>query len=226
MIVTRPRRALFAVAALMLGVAVLFPLWRVSLTAPQYPEGLGMYIWAHTVAGIGPNDLQNINGLNHYIGMKAIEPDAIPELKVMRPGIVAMSLLGLVVAFLGQRRWMRVWSGALLLAALVGLADFYKWEYDYGHDLDLENAPIKVPGMSYQPPLIGSKMLLNFTATSLPATGGLLAIGAVLLALGVSFAGRAMGATTRPSTTDQTTPSGATSRRTADPLPTTSPVAR
>ena len=225
MIVTRPRRALFAVAALMLGVAVLFPLWRVSLTAPQYPEGLGMYIWAHTVAGIGPNDLQNINGLNHYIGMKAIEPDAIPELKVMRPGIVAMSLLGLVVAFLGQRRWMRVWSGALLLAALVGLADFYKWEYDYGHDLDLENAPIKVPGMSYQPPLIGSKMLLNFTATSLPATGGLLAIGAVFLALGVSFAGRAMGATTRPST-HETTPSGATSRRTADPLPTTSPVAR
>lgn len=220
MTVTRSRRALFAVAALMLGLAVLFPLWRVSLTAPQYPEGLGMYIWAHTVAGIGPNDLQNINGLNHYIGMKAIEPDAIPELKVMRPGIIAMSLLGLVVAVLGQRRWMRVWAGALLLSAIVGLADFYKWEYDYGHDLDLENAPIKVPGMSYQPPLIGSKMLLNFTATSLPATGGLLALGAVVLALGVSFSGRAAGASIGAS------PAGATSRRTADPLPSTSPVTR
>lgn len=190
MTVTRSRRTLFVLAALMLGLAVLFPLWRVSLTAPQYPEGLGMYIWAHTVAGVGPNDLQNINGLNHYIGMKVIEPDAIPELRVMRPGIIAMSILGLIVAALGQRRWMRVWSGALLLSALVGLADFYKWEYDYGHDLDLEHAPIKVPGMSYQPPLIGSKMLLNFTATSLPATGGLLAIGAVVLSLGVSYFGR------------------------------------
>jgi copper chaperone NosL len=185
--VTRSRRTLFALAALMLGAAILFPLWRVSLTAPQYPEGLGMYIWAHTVAGIGPNDLQNINGLNHYIGMKAIEPDAIPELKVMRPGIIAMSLLGLVVAYIGRLRWMRVWAGVLILSAVIGLADFYKWEYDYGHDLDLENAPIQVPGMSYQPPLIGSKMLLNFKATSLPATGGLLAIGAVILALGMSI---------------------------------------
>ena len=34
-------------------------------------------IWAHTVSGAGPNDLQNINGLNHYIGMKTIEPDAL-----------------------------------------------------------------------------------------------------------------------------------------------------
>ena len=182
MTVSHVRRLTFAVAALMLGVAVIFPLWRVSLTAPQYPEGLGMYIWAHTVAGIGENDLQNINGLNLYIGMKAIEPESIPELKVMRPGILAMALLGLAVAALGQRRWMRVWAGALVLSALVGLVDFYKWEYDYGHNLDLENAPLKIPGMSYQPPLIGSKKLLNFTATSLPALGGVLAIASVVLA--------------------------------------------
>lgn len=187
-------RVLFAVAALALGAAVLFPLWRVSLTAPQYPEGLGMYIWAHTVAGIGPNDLQNINGLNHYIGMKAIVPESIPELKVMRPGILAMAALGLLVAAIGQLRWMRWWTGVLVLSAIVGLVDFWRWEYDYGHDLDLENAPIKVPGMTYQPPLIGSKNLLNFTATSLPATGGVLAIGAVLLSLGVATRSRRVSA--------------------------------
>jgi hypothetical protein len=218
MTVSHVRRLTFAVAALMLGVAVIFPLWRVSLTAPQYPEGLGMYIWAHTVAGIGENDLQNINGLNHYIGMKAIEPESIPELKVMRPGILAMALLGLAVAALGQRRWMRVWAGALVLSALVGLVDFYKWEYDYGHNLDLENAPIKIPGMSYQPPLIGSKKLLNFTATSLPATGGLLAIGAVVLAVAVSFTGGGTGGAPR------TASAGTTDRRTVDdlrPSPTT-----
>ena len=58
--------------------------------------------------------------------------------------------------------------------------DFYKWEYDYGHDLD-PTAAIKIPGMSYQPPLIGTKQLLNFTATSWPASGGWLAIVAVTL---------------------------------------------
>jgi hypothetical protein len=226
MIVTRSRRILFALASLMLGLAVLFPLWRVSLTAPQYPEGLGMYIWAHTVAGIGANDLQNINGLNHYIGMKAIEPDAIPELRIMRPGIIAMSVAGLLLALWGRRTPIRIWTGTLVLAALVGLADFYKWEYDYGHDLDLEHAPIKIPGMSYQPPLIGSKQLLNFTATSLPATGGLLAIGAVFLAVGVAFVGRPSGAASRAAAADPTTSPTASSRRSTDSLSSTTPVAR
>lgn len=177
-------RALLAVAAVALGLALLFPLWRVDLTAPQYPEGLGMHIWAHTVAGVGEHDLDNINGLNHYIGMQRIEPDAIPELRIMPPGIIAMAVAGLLIAAVGSRRWMRLWAGTLLLAAIAGMVDFCYWEYDYGHNLDLDNAPIKIPGMSYQPPLIGSKQLLNFTATSLPATGGYLAIGAVLLGVG------------------------------------------
>lgn len=183
---------------LALGVAILFPLWRVSLIAPQYPEGLGMYIWAHTVTGVGPNELQNINGLNHYIGMKTVVPDSIPELRLIGPGMLALCVLGLVVAASGRRRWMLVWSGALLLSALVGLGDFWRWEYDYGHHLDLEHAPIKIPGMSYQPPLFGSKKLLNFTATSLPSTSGVLAIVSVVL--GVVAALSTGGAATRRAT--------------------------
>lgn len=176
-------RWLIAIAAALLSIALLFPLWQISLIAPQYPEGIGMYIWAHTVAGVNPNDLQNINGLNHYIGMKIIEPDSIKELKIMPPGIIAMTIAGLLIAWRGNRKWILLWAGALLLAGLAGFVDFYIWEYDYGHNLDLENAPIKIPGMSYQPPLLGSKQLLNFVATSWPATGGILAISAVLLAI-------------------------------------------
>ncbi len=184
------RSRLFAgIAAVLLGAALLFPLWTVSLTAPQYPEGLGMNIWAHTVAGVSETDLQNINGLNHYIGMKTIVPESIPELRILRPGVLAMSALGFLVAALGRRRLLQTWAFALVAAALVGLADFWKWEYDYGHNLDLEHAPIKVPGMTYQPPLIGSKKLLNFTATSLPATGGVLAIAAVVLATSAALLG-------------------------------------
>lgn len=141
-----------------------------------------MEIWAHTVQGVKESDLQNINGLNHYIGMATIEPDAIPELRVMRPGMIAMAALGILLAVAGNRRALMLWSAILSMSAVAGIVDFYKWEYNYGHNLDLEHAPIKIPGMAYQPPLIGSKKLLNFTATSLPATGGVLAIASVVLA--------------------------------------------
>ncbi len=49
---------------------------------------------------------------------------------------------------------------SFFVLAAVGLYDFYMWEYDYGHNLN-PHAAIKIPGMAYQPPLIGSKMLLT-----------------------------------------------------------------
>jgi len=168
------------------------PIWRVSLDAPQYPEGIGMEIWINNVTGVKENDLANINNLNHYIGMKRIEPDAIPELRLMPWVVGALLVSGLAVSALGRRRLAQVWVGTFVVVALVGLADFWRWEYDYGHDLDMENAIIKVPGMSYQPPLIGSKQLLNFRATSLPAAGGaaaILALGLGVLALVVDRRG-------------------------------------
>lgn len=170
----RSTRVLLAVAALGLLATLVLPLWRISLLAPQYPEGLGMNIWASKITG----DLRSINGLNHYIGMKEIHPEAIPELRLMPMVVMALSALGLLAAAWGRRRGLYVWGFLLLASALVGLADFWRWGYDYGHDLN-PTAAIKIPGMSYQPPLIGPKQLLNFKALSLPATGGWVAIGVV-----------------------------------------------
>jgi copper chaperone NosL len=178
--VTKLSRTLLAVAAAMLLGAFLFPLWRIDLHAPQYPEGLGMLIRINTVTGVKPNDLANINGLNHYIGMKAIEPDAIPELRLMPWVIVGLAALGLLGAAMGSRRILYAWLGGLATFAVVGLADFWRWTYDYGHNIDFEHAIIKIPGMTYQPPIIGTKQLLNFTAASWPALG--------TLCLGVAFA--------------------------------------
>ncbi len=179
-------RLLLVVAAFLLVPMYLTPIWRVYLDAPQYPEGIGMQIWINTVKGMKENDLENINNLNHYIGMKRIEPETIPELRIM-PFVVGVLIAGgLGAAALGRRRLAQAWVIAFVVVAVAGLADFWKWEYEYGHDLDLENAIIKVPGMSYQPPLIGSKQLLNFTATSLPGAGGIsamLALGMGVLAL-------------------------------------------
>ena len=177
-------RITIAAAALLLALTYFLPLWEIALIAPQYPEGLGMEIWINQVRGQHPGDLAKINNLNHYIGMKHIKPESIPELRVMPWIMRVVMILGLVVA-IGGRRWMlTAWLTVFLVIAAAGLVDFYLWGYDYGHNLDLENAIIKVPGMTYQPPLIGSKKLLNFEAVSLPGLGGMAAIASV--AIGVT----------------------------------------
>jgi hypothetical protein len=180
---SRRARVLIVIATLLLGGAFVLPLWAVYLQAPQYPEGLGMLIRINDISGLKPNDLDNINNLNHYIGMKRIEPSSIAELRLMPFIVGGLMVLGAAVAVLGRRWMVKAWVALFAVVAVAGLADFYRWEYDYGHDLDTENAIIKVPGMNYQPPLIGSKQLLNFRATSLPAAGGYLLMAS--LALGV-----------------------------------------
>ena len=177
-----PRILILLASVLMIGV-YLFPLWSVRLTAPQYPEGLGMQIRINTVEGATENDLNNINNLNHYIGMKRIEPDAIPELRIMPWIVAAIIVTGLATAALAKRKLVYAWTTGFLAIAIIGLIDFWKWEYDYGHHLDNEHAILKIPGMTYQPPLIGAKQLLNFRAVSLPSLGGILAGVALALAV-------------------------------------------
>jgi hypothetical protein len=176
-------RLLTAAASLLLLGMFFLPIWRMDLTAPQYPEGLGMEIRINTIQGLTEYDLGRINNLNHYIGMKAIDPEAIPELEFMPWLVGSVVVGGLIVAALGWRPLLLSWAGAFAGVAVIGLADFWRWTYDYGHNLDYENAIIKVPGMSYQPPLIGTKQLLNFTASSWPAAGGWLAFAAMALAI-------------------------------------------
>ena len=176
-------RVLILIASLALSVTYFAPLWTISLQAPQYPEGLGFQIWINQLQGEHQGDLAKINNLNHYIGMKKIIPESIPELKIMPWVMRGLMLLGLAVAVAGKRTLLLVWLIAFILVAIAGFADYYAWGYDYGHNLDTEHAIIKIPGMSYQPPLIGSKKLLNFTAISLPGSGGWAAIGSFIFGL-------------------------------------------
>ncbi|MDA0378810.1 MAG: hypothetical protein O2899_04895, partial [Bacteroidetes bacterium] len=85
-------------------------------------------------------------------GMKEIIPEAIPELKIMPWLIALMIVMALATAATGSRTMLTIWMVSFVLLLLVGLVDFWLWEYDYGHNLDLDKAAIKVPGMSYQPP--------------------------------------------------------------------------
>jgi copper chaperone NosL len=171
-------RIIVIAVSILLVTGFILPIWEITLDAPQYPEGLGLNIWINKITG----DLQTINGLNHYIGMKKIEPDSIQELKMMPYFLGVLIVLGLIAGISGKKKLLALWTTAFIIIGTTGAVDFYMWEYDYGHNLNPE-AAIKVPGMSYQPPLIGSKQLLNFTANSYPDTGGMAVIGGGLIAV-------------------------------------------
>jgi len=170
---------LMLAASLLLLLLFAVPLWRITLEAPQYPEGISMYIWINKITGDSEYTLQNINILNHYIGMKYIEPDSIPELKYFQYVVVFMVVFGLLSAFSTSKYLKLSWVVLLLVLSGLGVYDFYLWEYDYGHNLS-PTAPIKVPGMVYQPPLFGTKMLLNFNAASYPHWGGMALMAAIV----------------------------------------------
>ena len=175
-------RIIVIVASLILVLSFFFPIWYIDLEAPQYPEGIGLEIWLNKITGQKPNDLANINGLNHYIGMKEIVPDTIPELKIMPFIIIFLIVFGLITGISGKRSLVYIWIILFIVVAAVGIYDFYMWEYDYGHNLN-PHAAIKIPGMAYQPPLIGSKMLLNFNAISMPHIGSWVLVASVVLAV-------------------------------------------
>ncbi len=173
------RISLVVATALLIG-AYFVPIWSIDLEAPQYPEGIGLHIRINTIEGKNPHDLRNINGLNHYIGMKEIQPDAVLLLKLLPYLFGVVIAFGALAVVLNKQKLAVAFLGIFGLVGMVSFADFYRWEYDYGHNLN-PNAAIKIPGMAYQPPLIGSKKLLNFTATSLPTTGGYMMLAALLL---------------------------------------------
>lgn len=160
-------RALIALGGVMLGAAIFLPIWRIELSAPQYPEGLVLRIYANKLGG----NVEIVNGLNHYIGMRTLHAEDFPEFKVLPYILGFFAVASLTVAIAGSRKLLMGLLVMYVLFAVLAMADFWKWEYDYGHNLD-PTAPIQVPGMTYQPPLIGFKQLLNFGAYSIPDIGG------------------------------------------------------
>jgi len=179
-------RALLVICGLMLVAILFFPMWRIDLQAPQYPEGLRLLIYPNKLAG----NVDIINGLNHYIGMKTLHTADFIEFTVLPYIIVFFALAFIIVAVVGKRKLLNILFVVFVCFGIVAMYDFWRWEYNYGHNLN-PDAAIIVPGMAYQPPLIGFKQLLNFGAYSVPDIGGWLFIAAgALLLLAVIVSGR------------------------------------
>ncbi len=158
---------------LLLGLFI-FPLWNITLEAPQYPTPLGMDIHINKFTDTNEFDIKNINLMNHYVGMKYI-PKSIPEFVIFPIAILIMVLLGVIIGLKANYKWYLAWFILMSILGIAGMYDFYLWEYDYGHNLD-PKAIMKFTNpdgsvMGFQPPLLGTKDILNFTAHSYPRLG-------------------------------------------------------
>jgi hypothetical protein len=175
-------RLLLVLAALLLIPTFFQPLWSMTMFAPQYPEGLRLYIHSFKLeGGNGGQDIKEINVLNHYIGMRDLEASEFTEFKWMPFVLGALGLLFLRAAVHGQ-------VGQVLDVAVLFFyfAAFSLWSFgyklwSYGHHL-APTAAVKVD--PFMPPMLGYKKLANFEVHSYPAAASyfLAAVSVVLLA--------------------------------------------
>jgi copper chaperone NosL len=177
-----PARLSIVLIIICLATLWFYPMWRIDMRAPQYPDGLVMKIWINDIKG----DINIINGLNHYIGMHNINKGDFMEFIYLPISIMIFMGMAVVVFFLNRQVSYYILTLIFMLLAIFSFCDFYKWEYHYGHTLN-PNAPIKVPGMAYSPPLIGYKKMLNFEVLSQPDLAGWCYISAGVLLVGFTF---------------------------------------
>jgi len=159
-------RLMIAAAALLLCAIYLFPLWNLTMFAPQYPEGLRLDIYSYKLEGGNQGqDVKEINILNHYIGMRDLIADDFTEFKWLPFVVGAIALLYLRAMVLGT-------VGHVLDVLVLNLyfSAFALWSfgykmYLYGHTL-APTAAVKVP--PFMPPMFGYKQLANFEVYSYP----------------------------------------------------------
>tara|TARA_Y100001933_G_scaffold263474_2_gene325143 strand:+ start:5969 stop:6664 length:696 start_codon:yes stop_codon:yes gene_type:complete len=182
----------------LLGLYV-FPLWNIMLGAPQYPDPLGLNIHISGLKGVSEFDIQNIDGLNHYIGMHTLpKPEDMWEFSTFPIVVGSMVVLGVLIGLLGyfkklSYKWFIGWFVLMSIMGILGMYDFNEWLVDYGTNLD-PNAIMKLTNpdgspMTYKPPLLGHVKMLNFDVTSMPATGGWLMFVGMMLTLIAGYLG-------------------------------------
>ena len=185
-------RAILAVLVIPLMLSLSQPLWRIRLETPQYPKGLVLDIYAYTLEGGNHGQqLQEINNLNHYIGMHKIDRGELSDLDWIPFALGALALLTLRAAAIGNVRALVDLSVLTTYVLLFSMGRFVYKMYVYGHNLSPE-APFKVP--PFTPALLGSKQIANFTTYSHPMLGTVLVsiffVGLIAVTVGHLWSGR------------------------------------
>lgn len=175
-------RLLLVVAVVPLAFAFTQPLWRISMTAPQYPKGLWMDIWAYKLEGGESHHITEINTLNHYIGMHRLDETAAADLGWIPFALGFLVLMALRTAAVGTVKDL---VDLFVMTSYVSLFAFGRFVYRlyvFGHDL-APDAPVKVK--PFMPVVIGHKTVANFETYSYPQLASYLLGAFVLLVAGV-----------------------------------------
>ena len=182
-------RILLVLAALLLVSIYVFPLWNLTMFAPQYSDGLRLDIYSYKLEGGNHGqDIKEINILNHYIGMRDLVAEDFTEFKWLPFIVGALGLLYLRAAVMGT-------VGALVdvLVLNIYFSAFALWSfgyrmYVYGHTL-APAAAVKVP--PFMPPMFGAKQLANFEVYSYPqAASYAMGLSSLLLVVALIVAWR------------------------------------
>lgn len=185
-------RLLLALLVIPLALTFTAPIWKIYLVAPQYPQGLSMEIWSYKVeGGDGGQHIQEINTLNHYIGMHRIDRQALSDLDWIPFAIAALAFLALRVAAIGNvRSLVDLAFLASFFSAFSGGRFVYKL-YTFGHDL-APDAPVTID--PFMPVVVGTKQIANFTTSSYPLLGswllGAFVVGVLAITAWHLLAGR------------------------------------
>jgi copper chaperone NosL len=185
-------RAALLVLVIPLVAAITQPLWKISLHAPQYPDGLWMEIYMHKVDGGNDGQhIREINTLNHYIGMHKIDRAELSDLDWIPFALGLLLILALRCALIGN---VRTLVDLVVLTGYITVFAFGRFIYKlhvFGHNLD-PTAPIKVD--PFTPAVFGTKHIANFTETSWPQLGtllvGIFATGTIAILVWHLVAGR------------------------------------
>ena len=173
-------RLLLLAAAVTIAVSIFFPLWKMHLVAPQYSDGLDLFIYSYKIVGGGLNGqhLVEINNLNHYIGMAPIQQADFLEMRWIPFifGLITLMILRSVV--FGQMGNLVDLFVVYCYFGIFSIGSFWYRLYTYGHNLD-PHAPMHIT--PFTPLLLGTKQIANFRESSYPQLGAYLLCFSVLL---------------------------------------------
>ncbi|MFO7662310.1 MAG: cytochrome C [Chloroflexota bacterium] len=168
---------LLGAAAVLLLMSMFLPYWKMTLLAPQYPGGLSVEVYVNRLTG----DVNEIDGLNHYIGMRPLGEAAQLERAVSMVAVSFLVLLVLAAIFV-HSPWALLLAMPAILWPFIFVGDMYYWMRNFGLNLD-PTAPLSSSIEPFVPPILGSGMVGQFETIASFEIGLWMAFAAVALIL-------------------------------------------
>ncbi len=168
---------IFMLARVLLLVSIFLPYWHMELEAPQYPDGLYLTAYVNRLT----EDVKEIDGLNHYIGMRPLGEAAAFERASSIWMMIAMFLLVEGAVFV-HSKWAVLLAAPAIGFPVVFLADLYYWMAKFGNNLD-PHAPLSASVKPFTPTVIGEGGIGQFKTFAEMGLGYWFAVACALLTI-------------------------------------------